>query len=247
MPGGGKLTIQTANVRLDASYAEAHSNVEPGDYVMLVVTDTGTGMDAETQRRMFEPFFTTKDVGKGTGLGLATVYGIVTQSRGHVSVDSEVGRGTSFHVFFPRVDEVHSPPPPRAESPRPSRATGTILVVEDDEAVRRVTVRILRARGYEVLEARCAADAREVFAEHGARIDLLLTDVVMPETSGPKLVEALSGSWPSLRVLFMSGYPGSSGAHEDQLAVGAPYIEKPFTASSLVEKVHDVLAGAVRR
>ncbi|HEX7672022.1 MAG TPA: response regulator [Polyangiaceae bacterium] len=243
MPDGGKLTIETANVTLGEDYTSGHSGMTPGEFVMLAVSDTGTGMDAETKRRMCEPFFTTKGVGKGTGLGLATVYGLVEQSGGHISVYSEVNRGTSFKVYFPRVDGVAGERAPSGMATAPAGGTGTILLVEDDEAVRRVALRILRECGYTVLEARNAADARRFCAEEGSAIDLLVTDVVMPEINGPKLAEELSAICPRMRVLFMSGYPGAAVVHEGLMAAEMPYIEKPFSPVSLADKVHGVLVA----
>jgi two-component system cell cycle sensor histidine kinase/response regulator CckA len=241
MPDGGKITIETQNVTLNDEYAESHAKVVPGEYTMLAVTDTGVGMDAQTQRRIFEPFFTTKDVGKGTGLGLSTVYGIVQQSGGHVWVYSEVQRGTSFKVYLPRVDEVGGAAPVRPQAVAPPRGTETILLVEDDEAVRRVAIRILAACGYNVLEAKRATDARRICAEMGATIDLLLTDVVMPEISGLKLAQELLEAHPRLRVLYMSGYPGGAVAHEGILAADTAYLEKPFSAAGLAQKVRAAL------
>jgi signal transduction histidine kinase len=241
MPEGGTLVITTANVELDDAYAAAHPGVEVGDYVALSVKDSGCGMDAATVARIFEPFFTTKEVGKGTGLGLSTVYGIVSQAGGHVEVKSDIGLGTEFRIYLPRVDE-------SAESERrermasvPVHGPATILVVEDDEAVRRIASRILRQRGYEVIECRSADDART--AASSTRIDLLLTDVVMPGVSGPKLAEELARALPGLRTLFMSGYPGA-GPHHHSVEPNGPLLTKPFTPASLAEKVREVLDSA---
>jgi signal transduction histidine kinase/CheY-like chemotaxis protein len=243
MPSGGKLTIETANVTLTEDYAAEHAGVSPGDYVMLAVSDTGTGMDEETKRRIFEPFFTTKDVGKGTGLGLSTVYGIVEQSGGHIGVYTELQRGTSFKVYFPRTDGVVVRPSSRPDR-APAPGTGTILLVEDNDAVRRVALRILHECGYTVLEARRPSDARRLALEHGSAIDLLLTDVVMPEISGPKLAEELCASSPHMLVLFMSGYPGAAIVKEGLLDESTPYVEKPFSPASLANKVHEVLTSS---
>ncbi len=244
MPNGGQLLIETFNVDDDADYAVAHPNVMPGDYVLLSVRDTGTGMDADTERRIFEPFFTTKGVGKGTGLGLATVYGIVQQTGGQIRVFSEPGRGSAFKIYFPRLRNG----PERDHGPGTGLVTpghgGTILVVEDYAAVRQVASRILRERGYTVLEARYPADARALCAEHGEAIDLLLTDVIMPECAGPQLARELTEQYPKLRVLYMSGYPGGASERSGALESGAPYIEKPFSADALAEKVRLLLSGA---
>jgi PAS domain S-box-containing protein len=243
MPQGGKLTIETQNITLSDEYAESHVKVVPGEYVSLAVTDTGVGMDADIQRRIFEPFFTTKEIGRGTGLGLSTVYGIVQQGGGHVWVYSEVGRGTSFKVYLPRTDEAGAPAPARVRNVAPARGTETILLVEDDEAVRRVAVRILRSCGYNVIEAARVTDARHSCAEMGSSIDLLLTDVVMPEVSGLKLAEELSRYHPKLRVLYMSGYPGGAIVHDGILDADAAYIEKPFSAEDLAAKVRATLGS----
>jgi PAS domain S-box-containing protein len=239
MPNGGKIVIETANVSLKADLLDETSRVEPGDYVMLAVGDNGTGMDPEIQRHVFEPFFTTKDPGKGTGLGLATVYGIVQRFDGHVTLDSTLGKGTTFKLYFPRVESTDTPLPAR-RTISPSAATATILLVEDDAAVRQVTARMLRSRGYTVHVANGADEARALLAEHGTTIDLLLTDVVMPETSGPKLAEELKLRHAKLRVLFMSGYSGAAATRHAALPAGG-YLEKPFTASSLTGKVKEVL------
>jgi two-component system cell cycle sensor histidine kinase/response regulator CckA len=240
MPHGGKLTIETANVTLDADYLDANSRVKPGDFVLLAVSDTGTGMDSETQGHIFEPFFTTKEPGKGTGLGLATVYGIVQQMDGHIWLYSEVDHGTTFKIYLPRVEGSEAVAHAR-RTISPATASATILLVEDDDAVRQVTARMLKNRGYSVFEARGAKDARAICAEHGAELDLLLTDIVMPETSGPKLADELTGLHPRLRVLFMSGYSGAAVARHGALPEGVAYLEKPFTASSLASKVADAL------
>ncbi len=241
MPNGGQLLIETSNVNHDSDYAVAHVNVVPGDLVVLSVTDTGTGMDADTERRIFEPFFTTKEVGKGTGLGLATVYGIVQQAGGQIRVSSKPGHGSSFRVYFPRLrNGQHSGHGPAA-SLVGTVTGGTILVVEDYAAVRQVASRILRERGYRVLEARYPADARALCAQHGNEIDLLLTDVIMPECTGPELARELTDLYPNLRVLYMSGYPGGSTERSGALESGAPYIEKPFSPDALAEKIRVLL------
>jgi CheY-like chemotaxis protein len=241
MPDGGRITIETANLELDSRFAATHTGVTPGEFVMLAVSDTGTGMDAATQKRIFEPFFTTKELGKGTGLGLSTVYGIVQQSGGNLSVDSKIGRGTSFRIYFPRVDERRDNEVARRKASIAPVASATVLLVEDDDAVRHVAARILRRGGYNVLETRRAAEARSLCMERGGSIDLLLTDVVMPEISGPKLAGELSQICPKLRVLFMSGYPQGAVAQGGTLGTDISYIEKPFTPASLIEKVREVI------
>ena len=201
MPEGGTLTIETANVELDEHYAKTHLAVKPGPYVVLTVTDTGTGMTPQVQARLFEPFFTTKEVGKGTGLGLATVHGIVTRSGGSVNVYSEVGRGTSFKVYFPRADAaemVVDAPPPVA---RPRAGAETVLVVEDAEGLRELARRLLERQGYTVLVAANADEALQLF-ERNPSIDVLLTDVVMPGASGPELTRQLVERRPALKVIL---------------------------------------------
>ncbi|HEX6273578.1 MAG TPA: response regulator [Polyangiaceae bacterium] len=240
MPNGGKLTIETTGIVLDEECVDANTRIQPGQYVVLAVSDTGTGMDADTQRHIFEPFFTTKEPGKGTGLGLATVYGIVQQFGGHVLLYSEVGHGTTFKIYLPRIEGKESLSPAR-RTVSPGLASATILLVEDDDAVRQVTARMLKARGYTVYEARGADEARSLCGEHGAELDLLLTDIVMPQTSGPKLAEELVARLPRLRVLYMSGYSGAAVARHGAIAEGVSYLEKPFTASSLTAKVRDAL------
>jgi CheY-like chemotaxis protein len=242
MPEGGRLGIETKNVQLDEAAASLQPGVSAGDYVVLSVEDTGTGMDEQTQKRVFEPFFTTKEVGKGTGLGLSTVYGIVRQSGGHIVIQSELGKGTGFDVYFPRTEAgeaVRRSLAPVASAPR---ATETVLLVEDDEGVRVVATRILREQGYTVLEARRASEARRIWEKHGPGVDLLLTDVVMPDINGPRLAEELARTRPGLRVLYMSGYPGAGGlVSSDGSALQC--IEKPFTPASLAAKVREMLGS----
>jgi signal transduction histidine kinase/response regulator RpfG family c-di-GMP phosphodiesterase len=240
MPEGGRMRIETRNVHLDEAAASSQPGVSAGDYVVLTVADTGTGMDEETKKRVFEPFFTTKEVGKGTGLGLSTVYGIVRQSGGHIVIQSEVGKGATFEVFFPRAEGAASARRSQAPAAPVQKATETVLIVEDDEGVRVVATRILREQGYTVLEARRASEARRIWEKHGPNIDLLLTDVVMPDINGPKLAEELAKTRPGMRVLYMSGYPGAGGLAT--IDGSAPHcIEKPFTPASLAAKVREML------
>jgi len=248
MPGGGRLTIETANIELDASYAARNEGLEPGPYVMLAVTDTGHGMAAATMGRIFEPFFTTKGIGKGTGLGLSTVFGIVQQSGGAIHAYSEPGSGTAMKVYLPRVDRAGSPIRPTA-SPDASRRRGTetILLVEDEPQVRAVAMTILRRQGYHVLEAENGAGALVLCEEHPAAIHLLLTDVIMQRMSGPVLAEQLGRIRPGMKVLFMSGYTDRAIIDHALIDANAAFIQKPFTPDQLAQRVRDVLDGAARR
>jgi signal transduction histidine kinase/CheY-like chemotaxis protein len=243
MPRGGKLTIETANVVLDEGYARERSQVVPGPHVMIAVSDSGEGMTDEARAHVFEPFFTTKPPGQGTGLGLATVYGIVRQSGGHVWVYSERGRGTTFKLYFPRTDGT---PERRAEPPRAAVQPGgeeTVLVVEDDAAVREVTVRALRAGGYRVLEAPGGDAALALAATARPPVRLLVTDVVMPGMSGRQVAEALQARVPGLRVLFVSGYTQNTIVHHGVLDSGIEFLSKPFTPAALLARVRQVLDG----
>ena len=243
MPTGGILTIETANVEMDLTYVRGHPVAQAGHYVMLAVSDTGSGMDEATKERIFEPFFTTKETGKGTGLGLATVYGIVKQSGGFIWVYSEPGRGTSFKIYFPRVNEsVVRAAVEAAPAPVP-RGTETVLVVEDVSAVRGVAREMLERSGYRVLEAANGDQALRVAATHSGPIDLLLTDVVMPGISGRALAQQLAEIRPRTRVLYMSGYTDDAVVNHGMLEPGIHYLQKPFTRDGLARKVHEVLRG----
>ena len=241
MPQGGRLTLQTADVILDEAYARVHTGVEPGRYVRLAVGDTGHGMDETTRARIFEPFFTTKEIGKGTGLGLATVYGIVKQSHGHIAVDSEPGQGATFKIYLPSVDA-----PPSADAPveakrGSTRGSETVLIVEDDELLRGLAREILTAQGYRVLDAASPMSALQVAAEHQTPIHLLLSDVVMPQMNGKQLADRLRAGRPDLKVLFMSGYLDSVIVQHGVLEPGVHFLHKPFTPAGLSSKIRDVL------
>jgi two-component system, cell cycle sensor histidine kinase and response regulator CckA len=240
MPTGGKLTIETANTTLDEAYANEHLGVKPGPHVMLAVSDTGTGMDRETQARIFEPFFTTKEKGRGTGLGLSTVFGIVQQSGGSVWVYSEPGQGTSFKVYLPVVEgTVDEARPPVALTTL--RGSETILLVEDEVQVRAVARGILERQGYAVIEAQSGAEAILACKQHGGAIDLLLSDVVMPKMSGPELARQLGAERPLMKILCMSGYTDDAVVRHGALGAGIAFIQKPFTPDTLARKVREVL------
>ena len=241
MPDGGKLTIETANAELDEAYARAHVAVKPGKYVMLSVSDTGVGMTPEVRERVFEPFFTTKEKVKGTGLGLSTVYGIVKQSGGNIWVYSEPGKGTTFKIYLPRADEPLEEVVERVAGGELHRGDETILVVEDNDEVREVAVRILSGQGYTVLEASQGLDAFLICTEHDGPIHLLLTDVVMPKMSGRELAETLMSIRPRIKVLYMSGYTDNAIVHHGVLETGMNFIQKPFAVDTLARKVREVL------
>jgi two-component system cell cycle sensor histidine kinase/response regulator CckA len=241
MPQGGKLIIETANVELDEAYARSHIAVIPGCYVMLSVTDTGAGMTPEIKERMFEPFYTTKGKEKGTGLGLSTVYGIVKQTGGNIWVYSEPGRGTTFKIYLPRVDEPLEEVRTRQAAKDIARGGETVLIVEDEMEVRRLAVRILERQGYKVLEASHGDDALQVCKEYEGQIPLLVTDVVLPGMSGRKLAERLRSLHPRMKVLYMSGYTDKAIVHNGELEEGMNFIQKPFSMENLARNVRDVL------
>ena len=243
MAEGGRLAIETHNVELDAEYAGLHSCCVPvGQYVMLAVSDTGSGMSTEVQAHAFEPFYTTKPVGKGTGLGLSTVYGIVKQSSGYIWIYSEEGHGTTFKIYFPRVNAQELPQEP-VEKQVDGRGTETVLLVEDEDAVRSLAEVVLARNGYQVIAARTAADAIAAASTAGRKFDMLVTDVMMPNMSGPQLVRRLRELRPGLSVLFMSGYTANSIVDQGLLEPGAPFLSKPFTPTSLALAVRSVLDG----
>ncbi|HEX2657470.1 MAG TPA: response regulator [Polyangia bacterium] len=241
MPEGGQLTIETDNVFLDTSPSIGHgADVPPGDYVVIAVSDSGTGMTPETQARIFEPFFTTKEPGRGTGLGLSTCYGIVKQAEGFIWVYSELGKGTTFRVYLPRVAEPKDVLEKR-EEPLDPRGTETILVAEDDDQVRQLAVRSLKRLGYTVIEATNGEDALKKCADPNLRVDLLLTDVVMPVLGGRQLVDRLKALRPSLPALYMSGYAQAAITHRGVLDPGTHIIQKPFTPDMLTRRIRQIL------
>ena len=240
MPMGGQLTIETAMLHLDHDFVAAHPDASVGPYVRLTVSDTGVGMDEDTKARLFDPFFTTKEQGKGTGLGLATVYGIINQSGGLITVESEPGEGTTFHVYLPQFDgeEIETQQgPPSADL----QGHELILVVEDEDAVRRLTRRILESSGYRVLTARNAQEAIQKCEESSDEVGLVITDVIMPKMSGRHLADHLKQTSPDLMVLFMSGYTDNIMANYGVLDAGTHFINKPFDIRDLLEKVRSIL------
>ncbi|MEA2790353.1 MAG: hypothetical protein QOG73_2759 [Acetobacteraceae bacterium] len=246
MPGGGRLTIELANKVLDEQYARAHSEVIPGDYVMVAVSDTGHGMTPEVAARVFEPFFTTKSDGRGTGLGLAMVFGFVKQSGGHVKIYSEPGEGTSVKMYLPRALANALPGMQRSGVPADlPHGSATILVVEDEAGVREVAVAILRSLGYLVLEASDGEEGQLVFGAHATDIDMLLTDVVLPgKVRGRELAERITAIRPQVKVLFMSGYTENSIVHHGRLDDGVQLLGKPFKREQLARKVAEILGAA---
>ncbi len=241
MPKGGRLTIETADVELDRSYVAGHVPTQPGAYVLLAVSDTGVGMDGATKARLFEPFFTTKEPGRGTGLGLATVYGIVKQSGGYVWAYSELGHGTTFKIYLPRVAETAEAPESTTSPPTPVGGSETVLVVEDQEEVRKLTKRVLEARGYTVLAARNGAEALEIVAQHVNQIHLMITDVVMPGMNGREVARLACARRSDLKVLYVSGYTGEAVLQHRLLEPGVAFLQKPFTPDVLARKTREVL------
>jgi len=242
MPGGGDLTIETASVLVDAEYAGLHPGAVAGPFVMLAVSDTGCGMSKETLEHIFEPFFTTKEQGKGTGLGLATVYGIVTQYGGFIRVYSEPGHGTTLRIYLPR-DEDGTAVAGVAAAGAAAGGSETVLVVEDDEAVRAAVCDILSDLGYRVLEADGGGTALVILGSHRGPIDLLLTDAIMPEMNGREVAEGALAALPSIRVILMSGYTENATVRQGVLGADVPFLQKPFTPDALARKVREVLDG----
>jgi CheY-like chemotaxis protein len=245
MPKGGRLTIETANVEFDTSISHPPTVLAPGKYVMLAVTDNGCGMDEKVQAHIFEPFFTTKEKGKGTGLGLATVYGVVKQSGGYIWVYSEAGRGTSFKIYLPRIEEERVPagkerlPADKATA----RGTEVILLAEDEKGVRELAREYLQTSGYTVLMAEDGRSAIELASMHAGPIHLLMTDVVMPGIGGPEVAQRIKALRPEIKVLYMSGYTDQAIMHQGVLQDGAVLLQKPFTLATLASKLREMLAG----
>ncbi len=240
MPSGGEIRIETKEVSIAEGQRQTHLALEPGPQVMLSVTDTGVGMDAATQARIFEPFFTTKPQGKGTGLGLSTVFGIVRQSQGGLSVDSQPGRGTVFNVYFPRVDAPATQGRTLVPTNAP-RGSETVLVVEDNDQVRRLTQAILKRAGYDVLEARSGLEALAISEQHAGKIHLLLTDVMMPHMTGPELVRRLALLRPDMRALCFSGYTDDIALEREGGEASIAFLQKPVSPEALKLKVREVL------
>ena len=247
MPGGGKLTLETGTAYLDESFTARQLGVTPGRYVTLAITDTGTGMDEETLSHVFEPFFTTKSTGRGTGLGLATAYGIIRQSRGAIRISSELGKGTVARIYLPMAEA--KPQVPSEEAPVAQAPSGveTILLVEDETRVRKLIFDVLRARGYKVLEATRGEEALRLAKLHGPGIDLALVDVVMPEMSGPDLVRQLEPLCPKMRVLYMSGYTDEAMLHHGIAESSVAFLQKPFLPDELARRIREVLDGVAHR
>jgi PAS domain S-box-containing protein len=241
MPEGGKLVVETANADLDEDFVLLHQPCVAGRYVLLTVSDTGSGMDEQTIAHMFEPFFTTKEVGKGTGLGLSTVYGVVKQSGGYVWVDSEIGRGSTFKIYLPRIDEIVLQRPSIGSARELFRGTETVLLVEDEDSVRKLTRTFLGESGYSVIEANSGAQALELAAEYSKPIHILLTDVVMPGMNGRALAQKMFALRPEMKILYVSGYAGGFESHSQILQDGAVMVAKPFARKTLLGKVREVL------
>jgi CheY-like chemotaxis protein len=242
MPMGGRITIETGNAEIDETYAKTHMGVKPGEFVMIVVSDTGCGMDSATRQHIFEPFFTTKQRGKGTGLGLATVYGMVKQSGGDIWVYSEPGQGTTFKLYFPRVAEPVSAGWSEEAGPPRQVAGETVMLVEDEAQVRDLEVRMLKQLGYTVLAAANGEEAMDVSHAHAGEIALLVTDVVMPNMSGKQVADAMRSRRPQLKVLFLSGYTENTISHHGVLDSSVDFLSKPFSRETLSNKIRDILS-----
>jgi len=245
MPTGGKLTVTTANTTLDENHLEDFPDLTTGDYVMLAIADTGTGMSDATKAHLFEPFFTTKPLGKGTGLGLATCFGIVKQNAGQINVHSELGRGTTFKVYFPHVKLAPEPPRVRTMSKEAAGGNETVLLVEDEPVVRELAVATLREKGYTVVEAVNGEDGLRMARQHDGKIDLVLTDIVMPVMGGKEMADALRTSHPDTKILFTSGYSQDAMGHHGVLRPGLLFLQKPYISTTLARKVREALDKSV--
>ncbi len=243
MPEGGRITIETRNEEVDREYVASHPLVRPGPYALLAVTDTGTGMDAATQARIFEPFFTTKETGRGTGMGLSVVYGIVHQSGGEVWVYSEVGVGTTFKIYLPRIDDAVVELARKAQSGALPRGVETVLLVDDEAALRELIRQVLERNGYSVLVARDGTEALRLAKEHAGPIELLMTDVVMPGLSGTKVAELVAADRPEIKVLFVSGYSDDAVVRRDLMAPGTGFLSKPFALEAVLRQIRQLLDG----
>jgi CheY-like chemotaxis protein len=241
MPDGGSLSFETCNVSLDCAYCEGLPDCAPGNYSVLSIRDTGAGIEPQTMAHIFEPFFTTKDPGKGTGLGLSTVYGIVKQTGGFIDVKSKVGAGTTFSVYFPQVESVVQPLKPKQSSTANFRGTETILIVEDNQELRHLTSKILASNGYKVLEADGGSQAEMICENYPGKIDLVLSDVVMPGLRGPEVVKRLLTMRPALRAIFISGFTDDGPFAESVLSEKTEFLQKPFDPPALLAKVREVL------
>jgi nitrogen-specific signal transduction histidine kinase/CheY-like chemotaxis protein len=241
--GTGKVTIETDNVSLDEAYCADHAGFVPGEYVLLAMSDNGCGMDADVLSHLFEPFFTTKEKGKGTGLGLATVYGIVKQNNGFINVYSEPGHGTTFKIYLPRHAAKAAPREEEGRAQASARGSGNILLVEDEPAILKMTTMMLERLGYRVLAARTPGEAIRLAREHAGRIDLLMTDVVMPEMNGRDLAKNILSLYPDIRRLFMSGYTANIVAHQGVLDPGVHFLQKPFSMQDLGAMISEALGN----
>jgi len=241
MQTGGKLTVETANVEFDEEYVQKHPELQTGKYVMLAISDNGTGMDQETQSHLFEPFYTTKKRSQATGMGLVTVYEIVKQSKGFIQVYSEPGKGTTFKIYFPQLESGSVKPETAIRIEADAACSETILVAEDETALRTLSCRILKNRGYSILEATNGEDALRIARENSGEIHMVLTDVVMPGLNGPELVAILEKELPGVKSLFVSRYTDNTIAHHDILESNISFLQKPFTAEDLIKKVRNVL------
>ncbi|HEX9872078.1 MAG TPA: ATP-binding protein, partial [Candidatus Tectomicrobia bacterium] len=246
MPQGGTLAIETANIEWDEGQARRYPEVQAGSYVLLTVRDTGRGMDATTRSRLFEPFFSTKSRGRGTGLGLSTVYGVISQSGGHIEVDSAPGRGTVLKIYLPQIEKPATPQKPDASTVKLQQGSETVLLVEDEDEVRAAVCESLRMRGYIVLKARHGKEAVMICRRHAGPIHLLLTDVLMPQMIGPELVQRVSPLHPEMKVLYVSGYTGDALHQRNLMEPGTAFLQKPFTPDALARQVRAVLDTPLR-